>query len=71
MGSAVALSAEQTGTLRDSDASESLRSSIACLPPRSRMLKAQALDSKMHFLLEHTVYKWGKFNKQLLGLSPF
>lgn len=67
VGSAVALSAEQTGTLRDSDASESLRSSTACLPPRSRMLKAQAFDSKMYFLLVHTVYKWGKFDKQFLG----
>lgn len=35
------------------------------------MLKAQALDSERHFLLVHTVHKWGKFYKQLLGLSPF
>lgn len=35
------------------------------------MLKAQALDIKIHSLLVHTVYKWGKFYKQLLGLSPF
>lgn len=49
VGSAAALSAEQTGTLTDSDASESLRSSTACLPPRSRMLRAQAFDSKCIF----------------------
>lgn len=35
------------------------------------MLKAQALDIKRHFLLVHTVHKWGKCYKQLSGLSPF